>query len=563
MPPADSDSSRPRRTGDRAFAAGVVLVVVLALLVRWPMLDQGPGYANRDELNYVPKAIRFGGGDLDPHYFHNPPLTSYLMFAGELVWYAAGRASGAFASPADFKAQYVVDGAPAFFVARLVVLAIGVAGVVHAAYFARSLVDEGLPTWTRRVAGWGAGVALAVSALHAAKSACATNEVVVAAMYALAAHAAVRVVRVPSAGRVAVAGALVGISAATKYTGALAAIPVVVACASAPSIDAKRRLQLIFLAGAASVAAFVVACPWVALDARAFFAGVAGQASLRDRAQDGLGWKRYLETAWGEGLGPVWASLFVVAVVAAVVGIVRGPAERRGPRLVLLAAAAGLWIFLSSWTSLAYGRYLLPVFPVCVAFAAAEVAALGTPPSRRGTWLVAAASAGCAFVAAIDVPAAWRARGGVDARDEMAAWMRGNVPDGARVIMDLYPPWLVDCDVRREFEGGKVPAATWARLAPAYRLTAAYDRFDGPVLPVVGTDVSCGDWRRIGELGPAYVVVTSAGRALFSKLPPGERPGDRWQKSVASSLDLVHAVDRRGPGGFSVYLYRVPSAVRK
>jgi hypothetical protein len=230
---------------------------------------------------------------------------------------------------------------------------------------------------------------------------------------------------------------------------------------------------------------------------------------------------------------------------------------------VLLAAVAGLWIFLSSWTTLAYGRYLFPVFPVCAAFASAEVAALGTPSSRRGTWLVAAASAGCALAAAALVPAAWAVDRGVDARDEMVAWMRRNVPDGARVIMDIYPPWLVDCDVRSEFEGRKVPAATWARLVPAYRLTSAYDRFDGPVNPVVGTDVSSGDWRRIGGLGRTYVLVTSAGRALFSKLPPGDYPGDRWQQSVASSLELVHSVERPESRGLSIYLYRVPSADRK
>jgi hypothetical protein len=270
-----------------------------------------------------------------------------------------------------------------------------------------------------------------------------------------------------------------------------------------------------------------------------------------------MGWKRYIETAWGEGLGPVWASLFVVAVGAAVLGIVRGPAKRRGPRLVLLAAVAGLWIFLSSWTSLAYGRYLLPVFPVCAAFAAAEVAALGAPSSRRGTWLVAAAAVGCAVVAAVDLPTAWRARGVVDARDEMAAWMRGNVPDGARVITDLYPPWLVDVDIRREFEGGKVPASTWARLVPAFRLSAAYVHFNDPLNRVSGTDVSCDDWKRIAGLGPTYVVVTSMGRALFSKLPPGDYPGDRWQKSVESSLELVHSVERTTPGALSLFLYSV------
>lgn len=548
----------PTRRRDALFVAGVAAVLVFAAALRVPQLFQGPGYANHDEMMYVPKAVRYGGGDLNPHYFQNPPFMSYLMFAGLAVWYAAGRVFGEFAGPLDFKAQFLADGAPAFVAARVVVLVVASAGIAHVAWFARRLVVDGASDAARRAAGWAAALALAASSLHALKSATATNEMLVTVLYAATVHAAVRASLAPTVRSAAFAGALAGLTAGAKYTGALAAVPVAAAFLAAPGLRSAQRLRLLVASGAACVAAFLVACPWAVLDFRTFHAHVVDLFGQDDRFQDGNGWRRYLETAWSGGLGPLWCALFLVGAAAAVVRIARGPPADRASRVVVLAAILGLAAFLMTRERNSMGRYLLPAFPCCAALAAAESASFG---GRWGPRVLLAGALAWAGVAATDFPSLWRAARRADPRDEMAAWMHEHVPDGAYVITDMHPPWLVDVRARKEFEG-KAPPATWSRLVPAYRLTMAYPYFVGPIAAIEGTGVSAGDWPRIAGLGPAYALVSSASRDAFSYMPPADYPGDRWQKSVVASLELVHAAEGEDPAR-SVYLYKVPPGGRR
>ncbi|HEY4098538.1 MAG TPA: hypothetical protein VGM33_23645, partial [Baekduia sp.] len=81
-------------TGHRwrwALAVGVLLIG--SFLVRIWGAKQGLPYAyNADEnAHFVPKAIGLFGHGLNPHYFVNPPLLTYIFHGVFAVWFG-GRA---------------------------------------------------------------------------------------------------------------------------------------------------------------------------------------------------------------------------------------------------------------------------------------------------------------------------------------------------------------------------------------------------------------------------------------------------------------------------------------
>jgi hypothetical protein len=331
---------------------------------------------------------------------------------------------------------------------------------------------------------------------------------------------------------------MAGLAAGAKYSGAVVALAVAAACLAAPGMRPAARIRLLLVAGAACVAAFLVVCPWVVLDSAAFRSDLVDLFKAQDRTTEAGGWRRYLATAWGDGLGPVWCVAALVGIASAALGIVRGAAQMRPSRIVALTSIVALCAILLPRNQLAVGRYLLPVYPCCVALACAEVVSLDGRFARWSTWVLAAAASAWACAAVVEVPARWDAMGRTDPRDEMAQWMRRNVPDGAYVITDLYAPWLPRWDARRELEGRGVPPATQERLTPAYRISKAYIYFAGPLVPVADTGIAADDWRRLAKLGSVYVLATSTGRELFAK--------------------LVHSVDAPSRDEPSLYLYAVP-----
>ena len=536
-------------------------ITLAAVLLRLPALAADGWGHYRDELNYVPKAVKVGGGDLNPGYFQNPPLASYLMFLAIGARYAAGRAAGVFASGEDFKTQFLLDGAGAFAAARFVAIVFGAISVVQAGLLARSLVEGRRPTGGADPVRSGvtaaalAAAAMAFSALHVERSSFATNETLVTCTFTLAVQWAVRLGRSPTVGLAICAGAAAGLAMSSKYTGAVAAFPVGAAILAAPGLPFRRRTALALASGTAFVAAFLATCPWAILDAERFWSHVRDLTNQSDRWGDGLGWKRYLVTAWTEGLGPVWSLFGLAGVAAAAVAAFRN--EDRAARVAVLTGIAALAAVLVSNTNMAYGRYLLPAYPSIVALAAAWLV------SRRtaGAWLVRAAVAVTLLfggLRAADALRTVRDAARPSTNDAARVWIRSAIPDGARVLTDMDSPLLPDVRWRDDADAG-LPAATRARLTPAYRLSMAWEYFALPVNTVAGTEIRADDFEGLRGLGDTWFVTTSNARRKFDSMREGTYPPRDWYQALDRHAELVWSRDpddvERGPG-VRVYFLR-------
>jgi 4-amino-4-deoxy-L-arabinose transferase-like glycosyltransferase len=190
-------------------------VVGLALVLRlWgPVLGEPIWHA--DEFSFVYWPLLFFDGDLNPDFFYYPHLQYYLLALVYGAFFLWQKWLGAGWSVAQSVAYYYFWAPEEMLrLARVASALMGAATAWWAACLARRVYGER--------AGLAAGLFCAVGPLHVRQSGLAAADVPMALWYAGAVWAAVRLLEREGWKDYALAGALVGLAAATKYQGALA-----------------------------------------------------------------------------------------------------------------------------------------------------------------------------------------------------------------------------------------------------------------------------------------------------------------------------------------------------
>jgi 4-amino-4-deoxy-L-arabinose transferase-like glycosyltransferase len=334
---------------------------------------------NPDERNIVPRAWSMvHGGGADPGWFDYPSLLMYLL--------------------APFQAWH---DAPSYLTGRLVVVAIGVAGVAAAWWLGSSSYGT--------VAGFVAAAATAVETTHVAYSRMAVTDIALTLGVTVA--LALMVI-----GRIELAGLAVGLAASAKYPGILLLAPLVVA--------AWGRWSRLAVAGGLAVVAFAVTSPYVLLNL-----GRAADDAWRvqQSARDGwLGFENdhaapiaFVDRLW-DGLGPA----LLVALAGLAVALVRRT------RADLVLAAFCLVYFADLLTLDAhFDRYLLPLVPA-LGVLAGSIRSLAP-----------------VTVLLLAVPLTWSIQDAreltkTDARVVAHRWIDANLPKGSRLAVDPSTPDL-------------------------------------------------------------------------------------------------------------------------
>ncbi len=294
-----------------------------------------------------------------------------------------------------------------------------------------------------RSTGLAAAAILAATPLHAHYSRLWLTDAPMTLAYTLAVLLAVRVFARPSLGRLALAGAAIGLATATKYNGASACFAVVLAALLAwPKLPEPRRLLRLSaglsLAALVSVAVFFACDPFILLAPASFLADLDHAVTLyTGEPETGLlGWHvlRYVTFSLFESdLGPV---LGLLALLGG--GLLLG---RRRPAGVLVVVPAVLYLlaYSSSLRIIRMGNFL-PVLPhaaLAAGFAAIwltrRVAVLGP----RIRLLLAPAAALILILAAWPATVQAVGRLGGDTRLAAKQWLHENVPPGAAVLTEL------------------------------------------------------------------------------------------------------------------------------
>jgi hypothetical protein len=246
-----------------------------------------------------------------------------------------------------------------------------------------------------------------------------------------------------------IAGIGLGLACATKYTGGIVLIPIVVAAVAQFSAPGGRpsALRGIAIVAGVAVACFLIANPYAILDTDAFWDGLTHQSDASGDTSGKLGLTQdngFLYYLWSFGWGLGW-----IPLVLAAGGAVRLWFDERRLFWMLVLPVVFFVLFMGSQERY-FGRWLMPVFPfVCIlaAYAALELAAFGGRfmPALRPTFIALMAVAACAqgFVYSIH---SGLVTSRADTRNLAREWMVANVPLGDRIVVEPVVPdaWAQD-----------------------------------------------------------------------------------------------------------------------
>lgn len=276
---------------------------------------------NPDEQNIVPRAWRMvHGGGPDPDWFDYPSLLLYLL--------------------APFQAW---SDEPSYLAARLVAVALGLAGVAAAWWLGSRAYG--------RLAGGVAAAAVTVATVHVTYSRMAVTDVALALGVTVALALLVD-------DRIELAGLAAGLAASAKYPGLILLVPLVAA--------AWGRWRRLAVAGALVAAGFLAASPYVAVHA-----GDALGDAWRVQRLAHEGWLGFEDDSWAgfAFAGRLWDALGPALIVAAA-GLVLALAAARRSRPDLVLASFVVAYFASLLTLEAhFDRYVLPLVPALAVLA--------------------------------------------------------------------------------------------------------------------------------------------------------------------------------------------------
>jgi hypothetical protein len=253
------------------------------------------------------------------------------------------------------------------------------------------------------------------------------------------------------------------------------------------------------LAGALSLAAFLVANPYALLDHGAFHQGLRHQSAAADDALGKLGLTQtsgtqyYLWTfTWGLGFVPAFAAIGGAGVLAW--------RDRRA--FAVLAPAPLLFIVFMGSQSRFFGRWLMPVFPiVCILAAYVVVWAVDAVGVRRPALRPALLALG--VVALCGQGLVYSLHEGQllsrpDTRNLARDWMVAHVPPHSRIVVEPVVPDAWAQDLGHPY-AGTANGDRWSKF-PTSRTNVARV---GTIKLGAGTIVNIEDYER--ELQPGLI----------------------------------------------------------
>ncbi|MBI4323023.1 MAG: glycosyltransferase family 39 protein [Candidatus Omnitrophica bacterium] len=459
-------------------------------------------------------AVKFGTGDLNPHYFLHPPFFAYVLFGLYGATFMIGRAAGVFASVADFERLFFTDPTLFFLIGRIFVLGLGLLGLWLFFRLAHQL-------YHRTAIALLATAFLSVSVLHVTAAHYANTDIPMMVLAFLALGTVVRVLQEGRLWHYGLAGLLIGLATATKYNAAWLGVVLGLAHlirtsrAGAPWRERLFAPKLVAGMGLIIVG-FFLGCPYALLDGKAFLASVqklrwelmTSEYHFASYRAQGSGHWFLLTSVLPSAIG---APLTVVSLI----GLAYALWKRRPEDLWLAGLVLTFIGYVGTW-DIIKPRYFIYIVPMLLLVAARWCVALADR-LRAGPLRVTAMTAGWALLVALPVQAIVRfdrqvAQTPVSVR--ACAWIQRHVPSGTPVAVAAGVPLVPnEASIHRQLEeihakgiGQGIRLQRLARYVPS--LPAAYDLWPLPYPWREDFDPDDLDFAKHRQAGVRYVVVT-------------------------------------------------------
>jgi 4-amino-4-deoxy-L-arabinose transferase-like glycosyltransferase len=243
---------------------GALAVLAFGAIVRlWGVQHDLPHSYYPDELHFVQRAVSFGSGDFNPHWFHKPALYMYLLFLEYGGYFCAGLLLGFWGSVPEFALSFIQDTGPFILIGRLTTVLFSV-GCLVAVY------RIGEKHFAKHV-GLVAALLLSLVVGHVQPSRWVKADVPAAFFAIWSVYFLLNYLKDGRWKAVSLAAVLAAMGAATKYYPVVMLLPISIAtlvgrCDSATRQSSSRRRRQLSVAIVLFCVVFFVCSPYNLLD---------------------------------------------------------------------------------------------------------------------------------------------------------------------------------------------------------------------------------------------------------------------------------------------------------
>ena len=490
-------------------------------------------YVFNDEFPILDNVLTFfDDRTIVPSHFAYPTLFSYLAtlptLAGAGILYIAR----ILPSIGDVGSPLILDWVVGVLAARITSTVFGVLTLLV-------VFDAGRRFYSAQ-AGTLAAALVAFSSLHLTYSGYALPDVTMTFFAACSMRFALAALESGGRRDVLLGAAFGGLTASTKYNGALVMLAVAYAQLVRVS-DAGRRpwRRRIFntewiAIGAIAAAAFLLGSPgWLITPAPFYLAIAHESAHMRTGHQGffGVPYMQQIVLAWQ------WEKTFAILAAASLVHA----AWKRTPReIALLSVVVPAFLIIGSWQKQDL-HYLLFVYPIVALLSGALVvdAARGSNSRRGRVAVVCVAGAMAAWPVYQCLDTAYRETR-VDSRWIAADWIQQNIPEGARLVVEdehSHLPRLFTAAEKDRLLGGPHHAF----FGPHLSATRTYE-----LIPLIYKPGA------IAEVTADYLLIGSFTFARFfdTPVPPADNP--LYQDYVDRRDAYVQILERSKDNGWKL-----------
>jgi 4-amino-4-deoxy-L-arabinose transferase-like glycosyltransferase len=343
------------------------LILFLGIILRIYAVDFGLPYRyHPDEITVIGHALRFGEGDLNPHFFNYPSFHLYLLFFCYGLYYVIGQIFGIFTNPTDFQELYYSDPTSFYLIGRLLTVVFSVTTIVIVYYIGKILCNKRL--------GLVAACFLTVTPLHVSCSHFATVDVPVTFWITLTVLFSIYILKKGDFKYYLLAGVSSGLAISTKYNGALLMIVVFIVhiLRNAPDTNNKHFVEIfkkllnsnIVMYVLLLVLVFLTTTPYALLDFNTFIRDFTSETLHMKSGHLGFenesnGWLYHITVNLLPNMG-IYGYFSIFSVFYAII-------KHKKEYVPLLSWVLVYFLIIGSWSTL-FARYLMPLLPFLAIF---------------------------------------------------------------------------------------------------------------------------------------------------------------------------------------------------
>lgn len=331
----------------------VFTIIAAAFIIRVLGINFGlPDTFHADEPNVVNRAIAYGAGDLNPHYFKIPPFISYLAFICYGIFYVLGKLIGTFRSAEDFALLFFRDPTAFYLIGRFI---FGVLPGTVSVYALYQLVRKYFSLNHAVLVA----IFFAASFLHVRDSHFIYLDILLVFVVVLSFFPILNILSGGGRRDYIHFGFLVGIAAAIKYNGLFLYLPFFVAHFLSRGINRSSILDLnLIVVFFLSAVAFIAGNPFAILDYPQFSSDLQAMREFEGY----IGLLHHINYS-------TFSSLGYSLALASLCGILIAIYRKNKIFIPILIFVIAYYVLLGYFGQL-HDRYILPVLPFLLLFAA-------------------------------------------------------------------------------------------------------------------------------------------------------------------------------------------------